>query len=136
MGVKTTAECQSFGGSCGTNEDCVLTTHVLTGSCDDAAYDGCCFSKVTVCDAKKGSFITEEECAAKSNYMETGLHLDSNTCCAPAEGNGTGSGNGNGNGDGSAGMSFVQVSHGLHLPVTLFCIYCVLCVVIPHLVEG
>jgi len=140
MGVKTTAECESVGGSCGTFDSCDLTTGVLTGSCDDEeTYDGCCISKVIVCDAKNGSFVSEAVCANTTGYVATGLHLGTDACCAPQEGNGTGDGQGNGTGNGngnrSGGMSVV-LSHGMQMPVTMFCLYCVLRVFLPHYVDA
>ncbi|KAK2187996.1 hypothetical protein NP493_147g01056 [Ridgeia piscesae] len=106
MGVKTTAECESVGGSCGTFDSCDLTTGVLTGSCDDEeTYDGCCISKVIVCDAKNaascgdgngamenianeadcmavgGTCIHKDNCELSSNVFQPGCGETHYGCC-------------------------------------------------------
>ena len=54
-----------------------------------------------MCASKNGTFITDTECEAKSNFRATGLHLGDKGCCAPfANRNGSGGGHGQGSGQG------------------------------------
>ena len=114
-GIGSTSDCAAADGTCTVRDDCDLTTHVHTVTCDDG--EGCCISKQTVCTKKGGSFLSDAECEAKPGFHVTGLHLDDAGCCAPEE---------EGKGDGSGSGAMNVLSFGVQTAVVLFCLYCAL----------